>query len=323
MCIAIIKPKRLNLPTYDLLENCWDNNPHGAGISFNHNEQILIFKGLMTFKNFKDKLNELNEKYNLKNKTVFLHFRIATHGGTNKEMTHPFPLTSNIDYLKASNLITDFAVIHNGIIDLTNEAKHISDTALFIQKYLYDFTFYDNWFSNSNTINLIEKLIGSKMAIMNKAGEFIKTNGFHEFKGIYYSNEAYIKRQPFTKKYTQNSLNYSTSYETFSNIIYLTIPKENEKLILTNSEELKNNPSIIYGIDKAGDIYCCVNYQNKSKNNNWTWYGEGNLYDMNYKPIYRHDVPVNETEINYDFFNLDDNGFFLNDELNENDGIFY
>lgn len=70
--------------------------------------------------------------------------------------------------------------------------SELSDTMLFIKDYLFKISSNRGWFFNPKNIKLIEKLIDSKMAILNGNGEIIATSGFHKGEdGNFYSNTSY------------------------------------------------------------------------------------------------------------------------------------
>lgn len=204
MCIAIAKPMGVDIPTDDILTNCFNNNPDGAGFAFNHNNEVIIRKGYMKLKDFLDAFHKYNEKFDFKNRGVLIHTRITTHGGTNPQMCHPFPINSDEGALKKIEYVSPFAVIHNGIISLTSadatKKKDMSDTAIFVQKYLTKIAKNKKWFGNKANIELIEELIDSKMAILNGSGKIIMTSGFTEDNGIFYSNSSY-KENRYSRVY--------------------------------------------------------------------------------------------------------------------------
>lgn len=206
MCIAIAKPMGVDVPTDDILTNCFNNNPDGAGFAFNHNNEVVIRKGYMKLKDFLDAFHKCDEKFNFKNRGVLIHTRITTHGGTTPQMCHPFPINSDEGALKKVEYVSPYAVIHNGIISLTSseamKKKDMSDTAVFVQKYLTNIAKNKNWFNNKANIELIEDLIDSKMAILNGKGNIIMTSGFTKDNGIFYSNSSYKEnRRTFSKYY--------------------------------------------------------------------------------------------------------------------------
>ena len=204
MCIAIAKPIGVEIPNDDILTNCFNNNPDGAGFAFNHNNEVVIRKGYMKLKDFLDAFHKYDKKFNFKNRGVLIHTRITTHGGTNPQMCHPFPINSDEGALKKIEYCSPFAIVHNGIISLTSgeatKKKDMSDTAIFVQKYLTKIAKNKNWFNNKANIELIEELIDSKMAVLNGNGKIIMTSGFTEDNGIFYSNSSY-KENRYKKVY--------------------------------------------------------------------------------------------------------------------------
>lgn len=204
MCIAISKPVGVSLPSDSILKNCWDNNDDGAGFAFNFDGRVFIKKGFMTFKDFMKTLKSYDARYNLKECGVLLHFRIATHGARDASMTHPFPIVDDAGCLKKIEYISDYAVIHNGIITLTSttasKSAGLSDTALFIKDYLTKIAGNKVWLKKQCNIELIEKLIDSKMAILDKYGNIKMTSGFTEDNGIFYSNSSY--KDSYYRTYT-------------------------------------------------------------------------------------------------------------------------
>lgn len=194
MCIAITSPIGVSIPTDDILKTCFRNNDDGAGFAFNtDNNKVQIVKGFMDFDSFIAAIHEYDKKYGFKDRGVLIHFRITTHGGTKPNNCHPFPISNNPKHLKKLKITSNYAVVHNGIIRLCADSKNeLSDTMLFIKDYLSKLNSNKDWFHNKNNINLIEQLIGSKMAILNADGKILATSGFHKGEdGNYYSNYSY------------------------------------------------------------------------------------------------------------------------------------
>ena len=195
MCIAIYSIKNNDIPSKEYLKNCFKSNPDGCGFAFSYKGIVHTYKGYFNFDKFYKKLLECDQRYNLKEQGVILHFRIATHGLVNAANCHPFALTVNERKLKSTFSKSKYSVIHNGICNVTSTASKketFSDTALFVRDYLSKIATYDGWFENENTIALIEKLINSKMAILRGDGSIISTSGFHKADdGNYYSNYSY------------------------------------------------------------------------------------------------------------------------------------
>lgn len=195
MCIAIYSNIGTEIPARETLKNCYEQNPHGCGFSFSFDNSVYIFKGFFDFDEFYEKLTECNKTYRLRDQAVLLHFRIMTHGKLNADNCHPFPITHKESELKASFVKCDYSIVHNGIVSCcANESKNsnFSDTAIFVRDYLSRIASFKRWYKNPNLMPLIEKMIGSKMAILCKDGTIKATSGFHKGEDEnYYSNYSY------------------------------------------------------------------------------------------------------------------------------------
>lgn len=196
MCLAVAKPKGVELPSWEFLHNMYKNNDDGAGWAIAPGDgQVYIKKGFMTWEAFKASLEALQQTYNVKECGMLLHARITTHGGTIPGLTHPFPIIADENALRKTAYVSPYAVVHNGIITLTSSAarsRHqMSDTAVFIEKYISLIAQNRNWFYCKANIELIEKLADSKIAILNGEGDIIHTSGFTEDNGCLWSNTSY------------------------------------------------------------------------------------------------------------------------------------
>lgn len=116
MCIAIYKPRRLIIPE-DVLENCFANNPDGAGFAVAHAGRLTVKKGYFTFGEFIKAFRKHAKKASA------IHFRVATSGKVDKNNCHPFRVSEHA------------AIIHNGILPWPNTASE-SDTACFVEDVL-------------------------------------------------------------------------------------------------------------------------------------------------------------------------------------------
>ena len=180
MCVAIYKPENVKLPALEVLKQCWDANPDGAGFALRTDGEysIGIHKGYMTWKQFVTAY----EKYRLADFAgdLLLHFRIATHGGISPGLTHPFSLTKDVKLLKHTNVKTNYALIHNGMLPI--ESEDGSDTMEFCRRLA---PLHQNI---PSAFNLIEGMAGNnKIAVMTRD----KVHLFGEWEcidGVYFSN---------------------------------------------------------------------------------------------------------------------------------------
>ena len=205
MCIILYKPSGVKLPNKQVLETCFRNNPDGAGFMYTNKGQVHIRKGFMDFTSFEENLKSTLKKIDELKTPMVLHFRITTQGGTNQPCTHPFPLSKNMSDLRQLTFTTEIGVAHNGIISLTSEGYYsynsynkkvidYSDTMKFITDYLSLIIKSPKYYKDSDTLELIERLVGSKLAILDGNGHCELIGNFTKSDGIYYSNDSYKPR---------------------------------------------------------------------------------------------------------------------------------
>ncbi len=182
MCVAIYKPKNVQLPSLETLKQCWDENPDGAGfamLTVGEKYAIEIHKGYMTWKSFVSAF----KKYRLADfdGELLLHFRIATHGGISPGNTHPFSITQDINLLKHPNVLTNYALIHNGILPIEPQGD-ISDTMELCRRLAGLHRDIPAIF------NLINGMIGNnKIAIMTRDKVHL-LGEWQDVDGVYFSN---------------------------------------------------------------------------------------------------------------------------------------
>ncbi len=196
MCIICYKPAGAKFPSKKQFKTMFRRNPDGAGfMTLNIGPcdagGVLIRKGLMTYSEFRQELAQFPEDYKRQQPFIF-HFRIATHGGINPEMTQPFPLSPEVKDLKSTGFLGTVGVAHNGIIQLCADARKLSDTAEFIRDYMTRITQEGRCFDDI-TLNIIEACIGSRMAILTSRGEVhLLGHGWRKDGELYFSNDSYI-----------------------------------------------------------------------------------------------------------------------------------
>jgi predicted glutamine amidotransferase len=223
MCIIVYKPSEAKLPDKQTLKKCWKNNPDGAGYMFPSKDTVVIKKGFMSFNEFYKQLVYDKNQYGEFTPFV-MHFRVSTQAGVNKECTHPFPLSEEMDNLKKLRVKCQCGIAHNGVIDLTsdrwNKTITYSDTMKFITDYLTLIITTKDWYKDKGKLKLIEKLAESKLAIMMGNGHVELIGDFIEENGIFYSNQYYkLNRWSTTTTTTVNTRIYN-SYSEYLNSQY-------------------------------------------------------------------------------------------------------
>ena len=197
MCVIAVSKKGIKQPTEKELSLMWKHNPDGAGYMFSRKNHVFIHKGFLYWADF---IRSVRSERFTENDSVVYHFRIATQGGINEAMTHPFPLSNSLSHMSALDIRCDIGIAHNGIIPLTSDPKsEYSDTALFITKYMSALVRSPLDLLNPNILTMIEQLAHSKFAIMDKYGNVTTIGTFSEQNGILYSNQLHIVKEAFQK----------------------------------------------------------------------------------------------------------------------------
>lgn len=209
MCIIAIKPAGIKMPSTETRENMWYGNSDGGGYMVATGNEVVIRKGFMKFSEFEDALKTEGD---LTDRTVVMHYRITTHGGTSKQNCHPFPITSNVNIITKPALRTDIGVAHNGIISNVTPRKGVSDTMEYILSQLSHMKKIDKFFyKKPEWLALIEDAIDSKMVFLDKYGKFTTIGDFTEDNGVLYSNSSY-KASRYKGHYSTLGSSYGYGY---------------------------------------------------------------------------------------------------------------
>ena len=213
MCIIIYKKPQINLPSQTVLNNCWNNNPDGAGILVHRKsdpERLLISKGYMTKEKYYDYIKTLNLT---KDDLIIYHFRIGTSGGLVPEKTHPFPISEDIEALnRTGTFYSTSAFIHNGVFG--EGSINLSDTQLYIKDELVQYMKISELDVRKFIISRTAKKC--RTITISLAENFIFTTGewVKDHNGLYFSNSTYKPKPryeyPYFSEFYQNTVNYPT-----------------------------------------------------------------------------------------------------------------
>jgi hypothetical protein len=102
MCVIILC--ETEFPKLATLESAEELNSHGGGIAWIENGQVKYKKGIKSKQIF-----EITKKINL---PAIIHFRIASIGGVNDELCHPFQINTQADTEVSGTC--DSVLFHNG-----------------------------------------------------------------------------------------------------------------------------------------------------------------------------------------------------------------
>lgn len=130
MCIILTCESGVR-PDYRLVDDCFYQNPDGAGIMWVSDGKVVLAKGYTDPLSLMDAIEDVPL-----DSPLVIHMRIATSGGVSLGTCHPFPITRNINELHAPDAECDAAIAHNGIIRgmPTDEDAGISDTVSFVMR---------------------------------------------------------------------------------------------------------------------------------------------------------------------------------------------
>lgn len=190
MCVAIVAESKL--PDHKTLIKCEDANPDGGGIAWLDEESHLVRwkKGLSA-----TEINDLIEAKDIR-PPCFIHFRIATAGGKDQSLCHPFPVTRRVSTELEGTAAR--VLMHNGHWDgwstrllfgvISKESGKMpagkwSDTramAYLVGRY------------GDQMMDLIPA--ANKIATLDKTGKVVTSGFFTERDGIKYSNMSWDYR---------------------------------------------------------------------------------------------------------------------------------
>lgn len=166
-------------PSLDILESCECANADGAGIAWFDNTGKASYKKNMTAKELDAFITDLPLPY-------VIHFRLASVGGKNPLLTHPFEVS--IDSPLRLEGSADKLLVHNG---------HINDWDMYLAAAGIDTPEDKSPMSDSRAIAMIisknnekflDKLRGNYVLIDATKERFRLFGHFTKENGIYYSN---------------------------------------------------------------------------------------------------------------------------------------
>ena len=190
MCIILTCEKNVR-PNYDLIEDCFWNNPDGAGIMWCEDGRVQTSKGFST----PQSLFAAIESVPMESRLV-VHMRIATSGGIDVGTCHPFPICNDLDILHEPDVECSAAIAHNGIIsDMpTDKNLGISDTISFVLTVVNDL-YVDAGYKMTKSVRrrIKNAALGNRFALMTSDGEVYRLGvGWQTVtKGIHASNGSW------------------------------------------------------------------------------------------------------------------------------------
>lgn len=188
MCIIIAKPEGVKCPSYNTLKKAFHYNNDGAGLMLYRNNFVQILKGFFEWKTYKKAIKSLKIT---KEDCVVYHMRIATKGEIVAKNCHPFPISTNVEELEATEIKTNAGFAHNGTFPIkAKDGSDCSDSQLFVSNIL--FQIYPKIKSSEGIQKLYEMGVSdNKTVILDSDGIQMFGWGWKNENGVYYSNTKF------------------------------------------------------------------------------------------------------------------------------------
>lgn len=123
MCLLILKPAGIRLPTSEEIKRAWTRNRDGGGFSFRDADGILsICKGIFCV----DSMVLSMEKFLCVEREAVIHLRFSTHKGDRTKNCHPHRIGDG----------TLGVCSHNGVIDIDHRSGE-SDTRSYVRQVIH------------------------------------------------------------------------------------------------------------------------------------------------------------------------------------------
>lgn len=192
--------------TRDTLESMFRANPDGAGWAYAKCGKIYFSKGYTSASKFIKAVQKLPLSVER-----MVHCRIATHGGVCRELTHPFPVSTNYGKMEmlSGTLSSGYILAHNGILSNFTPPKNHSDT----EELVRCLANVKSDIMDEGMRDIIDLLIeGSRVAILNTDGKIKRYGtGWTFDNGIYYSNTYFKWRNTYYNVY-----NYDDDWDDYA-----------------------------------------------------------------------------------------------------------
>lgn len=179
MCILITKPRGVQFPPIEAIQNSIANNPDGFAVAYNHGGRIETYK-TMSAARFIRAYKRLTSTLDTDDTAMIIHARIATHGAVGLPNCHC--------WLSFENTPKELAFAHNGILSVPTR-DGLTDSETFLRDYFEPAFVRGGWSTASEIIR--RKIGGSKFAFIDRAGNIRSYGQFIADGGCYYSNRSY------------------------------------------------------------------------------------------------------------------------------------
>lgn len=187
MCVILIASEVR--PTEEMVQKAWNANDDGAGIAWRENGEVHFEKGIMEV----DRIKELIATVPL---PFVAHFRIASVGGIDPQLTHPF-LVSKTAPLTLKGKTKGAVLFHNGHWGAWNDKA--LDAAIHSNTEVPDGVWSDTramaWLTSIYGANFMELLPSQKGVLLTPKNTKVFTgNGWEKINDVWCSNDSFWKR---------------------------------------------------------------------------------------------------------------------------------
>lgn len=184
MCIIIQRPAGAEIPEWRL-ESSMAANKDGWGIMWSQNGRALHLKGT--------NMDEFMPIYRtFDGVDIGIHFRWRTHGDYDVNNAHPYTVLHH----EAHG--SDLLLMHNGVIRVRETNPKMSDTWHWIQEILPYVENDPSIIENKLFWTLVgDELAGSRLLMMDGAGEFLRVGHWVEHEKCFYSNNSFARSKPY------------------------------------------------------------------------------------------------------------------------------
>lgn len=155
------------------LKNCFDSNPHGAGIMWRDGTAVHVHKGFMSWEAFAKAYNEVPVQFDRA-----FHFRIMSSGEVKPENCHPFTVDMERVLTYTTTRLT---IMHNGVMHEYEDPKlPWPDTVNYLRK-------------NEKEFPNMPQVWGNKFLFMTPTQTVMIGDGWEmpDDENVWYSNNSY------------------------------------------------------------------------------------------------------------------------------------
>jgi predicted glutamine amidotransferase len=209
MCMIAFKPKNVEFKNWKPLLYGYAKNKDGVGISYlkSGDDCIRTNKTFKTFRDFWKFYKQTIKKEDI----AVIHFRYATHGVKDNGNRHPFPVTTDRDFIRKEEFVSEDIIAHNGVFSFMS--KHCTKDSIFSDSQEFIIRWFaplvDMFKSNQAAMEILGHAISSNRLIyMNKDGIVRLWGDWNEKDGIHYSNDNHSAR-PFKASKTFKNKGYT------------------------------------------------------------------------------------------------------------------